>query len=527
MDSFSRVQIVADIVAATVFSDRARVTRAGRISLHVGLHRVEFTDLPLALLPDSVRASGRGTARAKLLGVSTRLEQHLETPAATARELEEQLQAAQDAGAELAARQAALGKEQANLEALGAQSEMFARGLVLRNQRPEEQGAIFDFLRERLTRLRTETLALAREKRENDKRIDQLKRRLEQLRAAQPKQRYVAAVEVEVTAPGDLNIELVYMVQGAHWKPLYDLRLSDGALDVTYLAEVQQTTGEDWRNVPLTLSTAQPALALTVPELQPWYVMPRPPVSPPLRAAAKVMLAGAEMAAALPAAPPAAEPEAEYDAVAEAAVVSETGTALTYQLAGRADVPGNGDPRKVMIASFSLRPKLDYVTAPKLQAACFRRALVTNESAYSLLPGTAQLFEGDDYLGATTLEFVAPQQEFELFLGADERMRVERELTLREVDKTLLGDKRRIRYGYTLTLDNLRGAPQAVTVRDQLPVSRDEQIKVRLDSADPRPATHDDLNLLEWKLDARPGRTQVKFEFTVEHPRAMEVLGLV
>lgn len=520
--------LASDITAVTVFSDRARLTRTGRVTLEAGRHQLAFTDLPLALLPDSVRASGKGTARAKLLGVSTHLEHYQETPAAAVRELEEQLQAAYDAGAELAARQAALGKEQANLESLGAQSETFARGLVLRNQKPAEQGAIFDFLRERLARLQAEILAVMREKRENDKRVDQLKRRLEQLRAAQPKQRYLAVVEVEVTAPGDLTVELVYMVQGAHWAPLYDLRLSDGVLDVTCLAQVRQTTGEDWRNVPLTLSTAQPALALTVPELQPWYVMPKPPPMPqPLRAAAKVTLAGAEMAAAMPAAAPRmAEPQAEYDAVAEAAAVSSAGAALTYQLSGRADIPGNGDPRKVTIANFPLKPKLDYVTAPKLQAACFRRALVKNESAYSLLPGQAQLFEGDDYLGTTLLEFVAPQQEIELFLGADERMRIERELTLREVDKNLLGDKRRIRYGYTLTLDNLRGAPQTITVRDQLPLPRDEQIKVRLDSADPKPTEHDDLNLLEWKLEAKPGKTKVKFEFTVEHPRAMDVLGL-
>lgn len=522
--------IRADIVAVTVFPDRARLTRSGRVSLEAGLHQLEIADLPLALLPDSVRASGRGTARAKLLGVSTHLIHYRETPATSARELEEQLQAAHDTGAELAARQNALSKEQANLETLGAQSETFARGLVLRNQKPEEQGAIFDFLRERLARLQAETLALAREKRENDKRVDQLKRQLEQLRAAQPKQRYVAVIEVDVTAPGDLTVELVYMVQGAHWSPLYDLRLNDSALDVTYLAQVRQTTGEDWRDVPLTLSTAQPALALTVPELQPWYVMPRPQ-PPPQPARQRMQLAksaaGAELAAAMPAAAPLLmEERVAYDAVAATAEVSDSGAALTYQLAGRADIPGNGDPRKVTIANFPLKPKLDYVTAPKLQAACFRRALVKNESAYSLLAGQAQLFEGDDYLGATALEFVAPQQEIELFLGADERMRIERELTLRDVDKNLLGDKRRVRYGYTLTLDNLRGAPQTITLRDQLPVPRDEQIKVRLDSADPRPTEHDDLNLLEWKLEAKPGKTKVKFEFTVEHPRTMEVLGL-
>ena len=67
--------------AVTLFPDRARVTRRGHTALEVGLRRLEIGDLPLALLPDSVRASGRGTAHAKLLGVSTQLEHFVETPA--------------------------------------------------------------------------------------------------------------------------------------------------------------------------------------------------------------------------------------------------------------------------------------------------------------------------------------------------------------------------------------------------------------------------------------------------------------
>jgi uncharacterized protein (TIGR02231 family) len=115
----------------------------------------------------------------------------------------------------------------------------------------------------------------------------------------------------------------------------------------------------------------------------------------------------------------------------------------------------------------------------------------------------------------------------ELFLGADERLRVERELTTRDVDKSFIGDKRRIRYGYKVELENLRDAPQTVLVRDQLPLARDEQIKVRLEAADPRPAEHSDLNLLEWKLNVPAGaKLTVRFEFVVEHPRALVILGL-
>ncbi|MGQ0602852.1 MAG: mucoidy inhibitor MuiA family protein [Anaerolineales bacterium] len=516
------------IRAVTVFPDRARLTRTGRVQIEPGVQRIEVRDLPLSLLPESVRASGKGTARAKLLGVSTRMEYFTDTPAESVRDLEAQLRTAQDVSVELAAHSGVLDKEQKYLEALGAQAESFARGLSLRGKTTEEQGAVFDFIRQRMTDIQSQMLRLSREKRENDKLVDKLKQELQAAQSARPRQRYVASVEVEVTTAGELQLDLVYVALGASWQPLYDLRLANDTLDVTYLAQVQQNTGEEWSNVALALSTAQPALSLTVPELNPWYIAPFVPVPVPMMA--RAMPAAAPMQKAM-----IMEPRHEYadaepqmaEMTVATATVSEAGAALTYQLSGGADVPGNGDPRKVTIANFPLKPQLDYVTAPKLQAACFRRAKVKNESAYSLMPGGAQLFEGDDFLGSTRMEFVAPNQEIELFLGPDERLRVERELAAREVDKSLLGDKRRTRFAYVIKLENLRDRPQLVTVRDQLPVSRDEQIKVKLDAADPRPTEHDDLNLLEWKLTLEPQQKQsVRFEFTVEHPRSLRVTGL-
>ncbi len=522
--------------SVTVFPDRARVTRTGHIPLAVGLQRLEIGDLPLALIPDSVRASGKGAARAKLIGVTTRLENFVETPAEAARELETRIQSTEDADADLAARAGVLEKEQKYLEGLAAQSEMFARGLALRNRTPEEQGAIFAFIRDRMEAAQTEQLKISRERRELAKTLDRLRRDLRQLQSARPKQRYVATVELDVSAAGEFDLELTYVVNHAGWQPLYDLRLSGSNLEVTYLAQVAQNTGEDWPNVALTLSTAEPALSLEVPELDPWYVAPRPP---PVALAKRAMPGGLERAAAVPVpaapAPQAAgaEPEIfsyqvkEEELSVDSAAVSEAGASLTYRLGARADIPGNNDPRKVTVASFNLEPELDYVTAPKLEQNCYRRAKVKNTSLYSLLPGSAQLFEGDEYLGATRLEFTAPSQKFELVLGADERMRVERELAARDVDKTFIGDRRRIRYAYTIKLENLRDAPQIVFVRDQLPVPRDEQIKVKLEAADPKPIDQTELNLLEWKLMLDKATKQtIRFDFSVEFPRAMEVIGL-
>jgi uncharacterized protein (TIGR02231 family) len=305
---------------------------------------------------------------------------------------------------------------------------------------------------------------------------------------------------------------------------------------VTYMAQVSQNTGEDWPGVKLTLSTAEPSLSLEIPELDPWYIAPRQPVYPrsaPLAKRAMAMPAPAAGGAARDEADSfasmAMEAEPEPQAIGlDTASVSASGASLTYQLSASSDLPGNNDPRKVTVASFQLKPTLDYVTAPKLEEVCYRRANIKNESAYSFLPGPAQLFEGDTYLGTTQLEFVAPNQEFELVLGADERIRVDRQLVQREVEKAfIMGDRKRIRYGYSITLESLREGLQTLYIRDQLPVPRDEQIKVRLESAEPKPAEHTHLNLLEWKVSLAPGaKPVIRFEFSVEFPRSLDVVGL-
>lgn len=515
--------------SVTVFPDRARVTRRGTATLEPGVHRLEIPDLPMSLLPDSVRASGKGSARARLLGVSLQVRNYVDTPAEAARELEAKIQAAMDADADLAAQAGVLERAQKAIDGLAEQSEMFARGLALRDRSTADQGAVFDFIDERGRALQADLLAVGRKRRDLAKELDRLRRELMQIQSARPRQRYAATVEVEALTAGNLEIELTYVVQPARWQPLYDLRLADGELEMTYLGEVAQSTGEDWAGVAMTLSTARPALALVIPELPPWYIGPRP--APP-QYAPKMQA----MAAAAPAPPQAAFAMAEeaLDLEAEetfmelpSATVSESGAAVAYRISSRADVPSSGEPRKVTVASFKLRPELDAVTAPKLEPVCYRRAKVRNDSPYTLLPGRAQIFEGEEYLGATRIELVAPGQELELALGADERLRVERKLVAREVEKTLLADRRRIRYRYRIEVENLRDTPQVVFVRDQLPVSRHEQIKVRLEASEPKPGEHTGLNQLEWKLTLPPSAKQIiQFEHSVESPRSLEVVGL-
>jgi uncharacterized protein (TIGR02231 family) len=453
------------------------------------------------------------------------------------RELEKQIEALGDEMNGLDAQVALLEGEQTALGELAGQTKAFAHGLAFGKTSAQAQMSVFDTLRERAAVINTSLLDLRVQRRDLERRLQKLQRELEQLRGARRRERYTAVVEVEVKRAGELSVELTYVVSKAGWKPLYDIRLLENGgavLEVGYLAQVTQRTGEDWTDIALTLSTARPALAETLPELDPWYIRPAlegpkmvarkmagfaaAPASAPMMQEAK-----ADLVAGLAAV---AEPEVE-DAEVAMAVVDTSGAAVTYHVDGSVTVPADGAPHKVAVAQFELTPKLDYVSAPKLAEAAYRRAKVVNDSVYTLLPGAVNLFAGDEFVGATTLELIAPQGEIELYLGTDDRVKVERELKRREVDKKLIGDKRRLHYAYEITLENLLQVEAKVTVHDQMPVGRHEDIKVKLVSVKPEPAEHSELNLLDWELVIAPGDKQVvRFDFTVEHPRGMRVVGL-
>ncbi|RLC73606.1 MAG: hypothetical protein DRI52_01540 [Chloroflexi bacterium] len=52
-------------------------------------------------------------------------------------------------------------------------------------------------------------------------------------------------------------------------------------------------------------------------------------------------------------------------------------------------------------------------------------------------------------------------------------------------------------------------------------------MKVKQESAEPQPAEQTELNLLDWELTLAAGERQVvRFDFTVEHPQGMSLVGL-
>lgn len=520
--------IQAVVTEVTVFPDRARVNCRGLAELATGSHSLVLGELPLALDPDSVRAGGQGVARVRLRNVDTRRRNYAEAPAADVRALEAEIEEQRAQLRVVSDAQAAAHAMVDHFGGLLAAGEEFARGLARGRLTIEEHQRQLGVMTTREEELRSRLRELDDQERELQKELDRMLADLEQRRSARPKQRYEVRLEVEVLSPGSFEAEVSYMLGGAGWRPLYDLRLletgSAPQVELTALASIWQNSGQDWSGVSLAVSTARPALAQRAPEIRPWFIdVIRPmPRAAPMMHAMKAAAAEEESVADL--AVGAALERAEM----VTAEVSDSGSAVTYDVPDKVSIPGNGEPHKTQIAQARLDASLDYLAIPRLVDAVYRRAKLSNGTKGPLPAGDVNLFAGDEFIGQQPLKYTPVGAEIELAVGVEEQITVKRELVRRDVDKRLLRDIRQVQFGYTIKVLNLLASPARIEVKDQIPVSRHEQIKVNLDRAVPATTERKDLGEISWQLTLDKGQEQViQYDFTVEHPRDLHVAGLV
>ena len=532
------------IAAVTVYTDQALIMRKGTALLTGQERSLILSNLPVTLQPESVRVRGTGSMAVRLLGVQTERTYATEPVGDRVAQLTQQIQQLEDQRRTLQDGLAALELRRSFIQSLSEKSvDRFSRGLADQRVNLTQTAELLEFVGQQHNDLAGAIAQQNQALRELDKQLKVRQQQLQYVQTPHPKESYSVVVSILPDGAGEFDLAVSYTVDRASWQPLYDLRVDTQTklLQLDYLAEVTQNTGEDWADVALILSTAKPGLGTLPPKLDPWYV-DSPPTFP--AAAPRMQRARAKSADAAPDdlelrggyfddsdnfedAVFSSAPQA-YAAETVAATTSSDGGIVTFQIDGNNNIPGDRSPHKITIFSDHYPCQMEYIAIPKLVSFAYLQAVVTNpENGATLLPGQANIFRDDMFVGTTALDNVAPGQEFKLNLGIDEGLKLERNLIERKVDKRFMQDKRLITYAYRVLVTNLRDQSATLKLTEQLPVSRNERIKVRLTRSSP-PIELGQMGLLEWMINLTPKAAQeVTYQFTVEHPREIaEVVGL-
>lgn len=506
----------APIVAVTVFPDRARITRRGTVTLPAGEHRITAGPLPLGLLQDSVRVAGRGAAT--VLGVDLATRRRAEPADVQVSELEDRVR---EINAEII--------ERDDADEIATARERFLGRVAIRSAGSYAAGNVAqaagfaDDIDNELARVKQGRRERQREKTYLVKEREAAERRLNDLRGRRLPDELIAELTLDVAHEGEIELELSYVTTGASWHSSYDLRLAGEKLTLNWYGLITQHTDEDWPECQLKLSTARPSGSLDVPELDPWYLDRMRPIRP-----MEYAYAGAAADMAAPAGmPPPAPMMTRAAKVQEAVAEVEQGpAAATYTPSRPVAVPADGTTHRTVVAQMEFDARLDHITAPVQAAEATLRATVRNSSTHTLPDASAALFHEGDFVGSTHVEAWAPEEERELALGVDDRVRVERELVKRSATKATLSSTRRIDAEYEITVANHSPRTIHLTVLDQLPVSRDGQITVKETLVKPDPAERSELGVITWKAELEMGaRAQFQLGMRVETAKGVELAG--
>jgi hypothetical protein len=546
------------VVEVTVYRQAALVTREALLTLPPGSHRIILNGLPSVADPDSVHVSGTGSSGIEIGGVE--VQQEFRQPDLTPEyrqverdldDLNRQMSLLNDRRQSIATLREFMG----GLKSTGGQES--SRDVLTKGFAVESWQKAFDFFSAHLNALSEEERVLETKQRDLGQRLEVARGRKSQITSQGGIRRWTAAVLVAASRGGDLTLRVSYLATGATWQPLYDARLDPATerVSLSWQAQVFQTTGEDWKDVAITLATTRPSAGIDLPVLASLdltlleriatsqttfnseYINGLPILG---RNYQDVLTLGSGVSDADGDGNPGvmgnrdievrtAGASAGYGAVQVAlASVARREVAVTFVLPGRMDIPSDGQPHKHLIATRDMQAKIEHRAVPQIVPAVFLVATVTLPGEVPLLPGKVQHFVGGDLVGGSVMTARAAGEEFALSFGPDDRLKAERKQLQKRVDRRGRDDE--VAYRFVTTLENHLGRDGVVEVKDRIPISGDERVQIALDddATTPGAATNpNEPGILTWKVQVpKDGKKEIALSYRVRSPRGVVVAGL-
>ena len=325
---------------------------------------------------------------------------------------------------------------------------------------------------------------------------------------------------------GSVRFDLNYLADSVNWSPLYEIKgdkISD-PLNITLKAKVQQNTGLDWKGVKLSLINGVSSRNNTAPVVQPWflygqskeeqksYVQSLQGEAPGISVRSKSM---AEVSS-----------NVSIDEVVLQGYSANAGfTANSNQLnvSFDVDIPydvlSNGEDHIISLFQQEIPAQYEYFAAPRYSTDAFLLAKIKDFSKYGLLTAPANIIFENMYIGETTINPGQTEEELNITLGNDRRISIKKEDIKDKSGENFLSSYREKTVTYDLVIRNNKKESINIEIKDGIPLSNNDAIKVELlESAGAKKT--DETGILIWNLKIGPSETKkLRVSYKVRYPK--------
>lgn len=341
-----------------------------------------------------------------------------------------------------------------------------------------------------------------------------------------PTQRITITLKADELVKGKIDVS--YLVNNAGWTPIYDLRSesTSGKINLNYKAQVYQNTGIDWNDVRLSISTNNPYLNKTKPELNPWYVdyytyqtyygnQPTPAggirndrAQTRLNTVSQKMAESADVSA---------EYADQFTQVVEHMISAEFRIDLPYS------IKSNNQVHMVLVKNVDLDANYKYYTVPKYDNGVYLVAQLSKLDELQLVPAKANIFFEGTYMGETYLDPTSMEDTLSLSLGKDPNIVVKRTLLQREMKEKIVGTKKERTFSYSIEVKNLKSTSIDIIVQDQFPITQNADIEItNVDLG--KGKINDRTGLIEWEFTLKPKASKdIQFSYQIKHDKDQNI----
>ena len=541
-------QINSQVVKSTIdevklYLTAGQMTHEQEVKLTKGRNKLIFSGISAYADPQSIQFKGEGTY--KLVSVSTEMD------FMAAEEFNPRISVLKDS-------LESLKDEEQNVNDI--LDSYFAEQAVLNTNRDlggKEQSLTVaqireaaDFYRKRTLEVNQAITKLKKKRRKLKEQIDNTRYQLVELNynENQRSNQVIVLLDTDITA--SMECSLKYLVSDCGWAATYDLSATDinQQINLKYKAQVYNNTGNSWKDVALTLSTADPNLSASHPELSPWYLS---------------HYEGQKKSGKSYYAPQSNDVDFRQQAISNINMAN-TRAYDNYYIEGRLDesknqfddnnlklmqqrnvgnqnvqmmnieiselttefeiknafsCPSDAKPYMVDVKDMNLDATFSHVTVPKLDRAAFLLAHIANWQELELIPGPTNVYFGGQYVGMSRIDTRNVSDTLSLSFGRDDKVTVMRKLKKEMSTKRVTGNSKKESYLYEIAIRNNRFVPIKIAVYDQVPISQSNDITVLVDELSD--GIQDELTgEVEWNLKVSSGGVQGKeIGYTVRYPK--------
>ncbi|KMQ58678.1 hypothetical protein ACM46_21910 [Chryseobacterium angstadtii] len=315
---------------------------------------------------------------------------------------------------------------------------------------------------------------------------------------------------------GNTKMDLGYLAENVFWEPFYEVKgnkLTE-PLDITFKAKVRQNTGLDWKGVKLSLVNARSSRNNEAPVMNPWFLNSykneervnlgysgnRDTVSS--KQIEEVVVTGYGMR------------------------INENQLNVSFDTDIPYDILSNDEDHFINLKQIKLPAEYKYYTVPKYNPTAYLVADIKDFNKYNLISGSASVIFEDMYVGETKISPNQTNDKISITLGDDKKISVRKEMINDKASEKLFSSYQEKTITYDLVVRNNKKEAINMEIRDQIPLSKDDSVKIELLQND-NAEFDKEKGFLLWNVKISSSETKkIRVSYKVRYPKDFSIGNL-